>query len=92
MQQVKKELQDQQNILESQRSALESQQQELEELKLSIKMNSFSEAGRVFDTVFKPPPTIEEEAEEELKEEQDQIVDQVFSATTWSFKATSVII
>ena len=53
---------------------MENQQKEIEELKLAVKMNTFSEAGRdfleagrVFDTVFKPPPTIVEEAEEEFK-------------------------
>ena len=69
MQEVEKELQDQQITLESQKSTLENQQKEIEELKLAVKLNTFSEAGRVFDTVFKPPPTIAEEAEEELKEE-----------------------
>ena len=69
MQEVEKELQDQQITLESQKSTLENQQKEIEELKLAVRMNTFSEAGRVFDTVFKPPPTIAEEAEEEVKEE-----------------------
>ena len=69
MQEVEKELQDQQITLESQKSTLENQQKDIEELKLAVRMNTFSEAGRVFDTVFKPPPTIAEEADEEVKEE-----------------------
>ena len=78
MQEVEKELQEQQTSLESQKSTLENQQKEIEELKLAIKMNSFSEAGRVFDTVFKPPPTIAEEAEDEVKEEQEKPANEVF--------------
>ena len=69
IQEVEKELQDQQSVLQSQKTALEDQQKEIEELKMAVKLNNFSEAGRVFDTVFKPPPTIAEEVEEELKEE-----------------------
>ena len=78
MEEVEKELQDQQSTLESQKSALENQQREIEELKLAVKMNSFSEAGRVFDTVFKPPPTIAEEAEEEVKEEEEKTSIEVY--------------
>ena len=69
IQEVEKELQDQQSVLQSQKTALEDQQKEIEELKIAVKLNNFSEAGRVFDSVFKPPPTIVEEVEEELKEE-----------------------
>ena len=72
MEEVEKELQDQQITLESQKSTLENQQREIEELKLAVKMNSISEAGRVFDTVFKPPPTIAEEAEEEVVKEEEE--------------------
>ena len=78
MGEVEKELQDQQITLESQKSTLETQQREIEELKLAMKMNSFSEAGRVFDTVFKPPPTIAEEAEEEVNEEQEKTSNEVY--------------
>ena len=69
IQEVEKELQDQQSVLQSQKTALEDQQKEIEELMMTVKLNNFSEAGRVFDSVFKPPPTIAEEVEEELKEE-----------------------
>ena len=69
IQEVEKELQDQQSVLASQKTALEDQQKEIEELKMAVKLNNFSDAGRVFDSVFKPPPTIAEEVEEEVKEE-----------------------
>ena len=78
MEEVEKELLDQQITLESQKSALETQQREIEELKLAVKMNSFSEAGRVFDTVFKPPPTMAEEAGEEVNEEQEKTSNEVY--------------
>ena len=86
MQEVEKELQDQQITLESQKSTLENQQKEIEELKLAVKMNTFSEAGRVFDTVFKPPPTIAEEAEEEVKEEEEKTANEVFIVTCKKLK------
>ena len=95
MEEVEKELQDQQSTLESQKSTLENQQREIEELKLAVKMNSFSEAGRVFDTVFKPPPTIAEEAEEEVKEEEEKTSIEVYlscqknlPSTTYHFQET----